>query len=171
MCEKTLEELLDSIDEKDIDVLISVFQPVHPQYEDVDEETLLKEDEKCSCECCCEKKKKKLDPIVAHNELTADMAREMGKPKTPKVKLINVNKTVSQILEDIYGDIASCAEDGVLEYDLLYDWNELLNGVRDVTMIKVVERTAKHLRDNGFDVDIDIQDIKDPKYYRLVVEW
>lgn len=165
MCEKTLEELLDSIDGQVF--FINTSETDHPYYEDVDEETLLKEDEKCSCNCC-NKKKKKLDPIVAHNELTADMAREMGKPK---VKLINVNKTVSQILEDIYEDIASCAEDGVLEYDLLEDWNELLDRVRDVTMIKVVERTAKHLRDNGFDVDIDIQDIKDPKYYRLVVEW
>ena len=165
MCEKTLEELLDSIDGKVF--FINTSETDHPNYEDVDEETLLKEDEKCSCGCC-EKKKKKLDPIVAHNELTADKARELGKPK---VKLINVNKTVSKILEDIYADIASCAEDGVLEYDLLEDWNELLDRVRDLTMIKVVERTAKHLRDNGFDVDIDIRDIKEPKYYRLVVEW
>ena len=165
MCEKTLEELLESIDGQVF--FINTSETDHPNYEDVDEETLLKEDEKCVCGCC-EKKKKKLDPIVVRNALTADEVREMGKPK---LKLINVNKTVSEILEDIYNEIANFAEEGVLELDLLDLWWDLLAGGRDVTMIKVVERTAKHLRDNGFDVDIDIQDIKNPKYYRLVIEW
>ena len=154
MCEKTLSELLESLDTIGCGECCD-----HPHYENYSDEEI---------ENMEKPKKKKLDPIVPEYELTADEARELGKPK---VKLINVNKTVSKLLTYVYNDIAEFAEEGVLEYNLLADFPEELEGVRSVTMVKVIERMAKHLSDNGFDTDITINDIKEPRDYILLIEW
>ena len=99
--------------------------------------------EECDCNDCNTKKNK----LNVANSFTADSLKES------KVRLINVNKTAEKILTTIYSDIKSNASKGSLEYDFMdKKWDALLLNVRLVTVLKVLERVANHLKSNGFAV-------------------
>lgn len=105
-----------------------------------------KESESCSCGCECSDKNK----LNVKNSFTASSLNEQ---KEDKVKLINVNKTAEKILTKIYDDIKSNAEKKFVEYDFMDEqWDNLLLNVRLVTVLKVLERVANHLKSNGFAV-------------------
>lgn len=136
-----------------------------------------------------------LDPIVAENAVTASSLRAYNEvafeddyddeendevdevEKEPEVKLINVNKNVSKALETIYDVIQEVNDDGetCAEFDLVEEFPELFENVRDVTMEKVLSRIARHLSENGFDVetynDTNEYDNKVEKVYTVEVSW
>lgn len=129
-----------------------------------------------------------LDPIVAKNAVTASELRarfwddeedseEPEEVEEEPVKLINVNKNVSQALEVIYDVINEVADDGedFVEFDLVEEFPELFKNVRDVTMDKVLARISKHLTENGFNVktksEVNEYDNKVEKSYRVEVDW
>ena len=129
-----------------------------------------------------------LDPIVAKNAVTASELRarfwddeedseEPEEVEEETVKLINVNKNVSQALEVIYDVINEVADDGedFVEFDLVEEFPELFKNVRDVTMDKVLARISRHLTENGFNVktksEVNEYDNKVEKSYRVEVDW
>lgn len=129
-----------------------------------------------------------LDPIVAKNAVTASELRarfwddeedseEPEEVEKETVKLINVNKNVSQALEIIYDVINEVADDGedFVEFDLVEEFPELFKNVRDVTMDKVLARISRHLTENGFNVktksEVNEYDNKVEKSYRVEVDW
>lgn len=133
-----------------------------------------------------------LDPIIAKNAVTADSLRaynelfnddfcdecdENDVEKESEVKLINVNKNVSTALETIYDVISEVNEDGetFVEFDLVEEFPELFKNVRDVTMEKVLIRIARHLSENGFDVETHSEtneyDNKVEKVYTVSISW
>lgn len=136
-----------------------------------------------------------LDPIVAENAVTASSLRTYNEvafeddyddeendevdevEEEPEVKLINVNKNVSKALETIYDVIQEVNDDGetCAEFDLVEEFPELFENVRDVTMEKVLSRIARHLSENGFDVetynDTNEYDNKVEKVYTVEVSW
>ena len=129
-----------------------------------------------------------LDPIVAKNAVTASELRarfwddeedseEPEEVEEEPVKLINVNKNVSQALEVIYdviNEVADVGED-FAEFDLVEEFPELFKNVRDVTMDKVLARISKHLTENGFNVktksEVNEYDNKVEKVYTVSVNW
>ena len=129
-----------------------------------------------------------LDPIVAKNAVTASELRarfwddeedseEPEEVEEETVKLINVNKNVSQALEVIYDVINEVADDGedFVEFDLVEEFPELFKNVRDVTMDKVLARISRHLTENGFNVktksEVNEYDNKVEKVYTVSVNW
>ena len=133
-----------------------------------------------------------LDPIVANNAVTADSLRAYNElfdddccdeddedevEEEPEVKLINVNKNVSKALETIYDVITEINDDGetYLEVDLIEEFPELFKNVREVTMEKVLTRIARHLSENGFDVETHNEtneyDNKVEKVYSVSISW
>ena len=136
-----------------------------------------------------------LDPIVAENAVTADGLRALNDccsyfdedededddedevEEEPEVKLINVNKNVSKALETIYDVITEINDDGetYLEVDLVEEFPELFKNVREVTMEKVLTRIARHLSENGFDVETHNEtneyDNKVEKVYSVSISW
>lgn len=133
-----------------------------------------------------------LDPIIAENAVTADSLRfynedededelhyedEDEEDEEPEVKLINVNKNVSKALETIYDVIIEVNLDGDNEvtFNLVDEFPELFKNVRDVTMEKVLARIARHLSENGFDVETHNEtneyDNKVEKVYTVNINW
>ena len=132
-----------------------------------------------------------LDPIVANNAVTADSLRAYNElfddeddeddedevEEEPEVKLINVNKNVSKALETIYDVITEINDDGetYLEVDLVEEFPELFKNVREVTMEKVLTRIARHLSENGFNVETHNEtneyDNKVEKVYSVSISW
>ena len=100
------------------------------------------------------KSETKMTPIISEKLKTADEVRDSLKPK---VRLINVNKTVSQILDIIADEINEHAEDRVVEIDF-FDGEiaELLYAVRLCTVEKVIDRTEDFLQSKGYDTDVVI---------------
>lgn len=156
----------------------------------------------CGCDCHCNYEDFEeeepittiemgnLDPIVAKNAVTASSLRAYNEvafeddeeendevEEEPKVKLINVNKNVSKALETIYDVIQEVNDDGetYAEFDLVEEFPELFENVRDVTMEKVLSRISRHLSENGFDVetynDTNEYDNKVEKVYTVEVSW
>lgn len=90
----------------------------------------------------------------------------------PKVRLINVNKTVSEMLEVIYALIKANANEGHIFIDFGdKSWDKWLDNVRPQTLEKVSDRIANHLDLNGFDVDVDFEIDDDEVYMTLGIEW
>ena len=127
-------------------------------------------------------------PIVVENAVNAitlydnccDYEEDLESSDTyvePEVKLINVNKNVSKALETIYDVITEINDDGetYLEVDLVEEFPELFKNVREVTMEKVLTRIARHLSENGFDVETHNEtneyDNKVEKVYSVSISW
>lgn len=131
-----------------------------------------------------------LDPIVAENAVTASELRlrnlecaefcedvEGDEVVEPEVKLINVNKNVSKALETIYDVVSEVNDDGetCVTFNLVEEFPELFENVREVTMEKVMNRISRHLSENGFDVETNSEvneyDNKVEKVYEVTVAW
>ena len=95
----------------------------------------------------------------------------------PEVKLINVNKNVSKALETIYDVIQEVNDDNDNEayFDLVDEFPELFENVREETMDKVLDRINKHLTLNNFNVEteksINEHDGFIEKVYSVLVTW
>lgn len=127
-------------------------------------------------------------PIVVENAVNAntlydnccDYEEDLESSDTyvePKVKLINVNKNVSKALETIYDVIQEVNDDGetYLEVDLVDEFPELFENVREETMDKVLDRIKKHLSANNFNVlteeSVEEHDGIIEKVYSVIVSW
>lgn len=106
------------------------------------------------------------------NVPNAFRAKDLKAKIVPTVRLINVNKTVSEMLAVIYDKIKKNAKDHSLYIDFGdKEWDKWLEKVRPQTLEKVSDRIANHLDLNGFDVDVDFAIDNKEVFMTLNIEW
>lgn len=109
---------------------------------------------------------KKVTPIEVPNAFEASSLN--------KVRLINVNKTVSKILTDIFEEIKNMNEEG---YDYLEidpyseEWDDLLKNVRQETFDKVWTRVLDYLLAKGFGIEVETLETEDEGESTFIIEW
>ena len=93
---------------------------------------------------------------VVDNAVTADDLRASN---TPNYRLINVNKTVSEMLTFAYTRIAAKNSAGGDEIKFNFTknmYNKWLKDIKPETRVKVHERFVNFLDEKGFDIDESI---------------
>ena len=94
--------------------------------------------------------------IVVNNAVTADDLRASN---TPNYRLINVNKTVSEMLTFAYTRIAaknSAGDDEVTFNFTRNMYDKWLKDIKPETRVKVHERFVNFLDEKGFNIDESI---------------
>lgn len=152
---KNIEKAVEKVNKKERKVLID--SPINVKGDKMKSN----KEELCGCGCgkpvdkcsCSEKEKAKTTKLNVKNAFTAD---SLKKEKT--YRLINVNKVAEKILTIIYDEIKANVNSSQIGYELCSKaWDKLLLNVRPETKIKVRDRVASHLSNNGFDVCVGEQ--------------
>jgi hypothetical protein len=97
------------------------------------------------------------------------------------VRLINVNKTVNEMLESVEAEIIEAAGNGTSSVTIdFFDgvYGELLYGVRLETAMKVIDRLTNYIDSLGYDVDLETweenaedEDYEFDVYAHLTISW
>jgi hypothetical protein len=97
------------------------------------------------------------------------------------VRLINVNKTVNEMLESVEAEIIEAAGNGTSSVTIdFFDgvYGDLLYGVRLETAMKVIDRLTNYIDSLGYDVDLETweedtedEDYEFDVYAHLTISW
>ena len=123
-------------------------------------------------------KKNVKETVGLEGFISPDEARNLS---APKVRLINVNKTVNSMLELIEAEIVDAASANKSEVTIDFfdgEYAKMLYAVRLVTVQKVIDRITNYIDSLGYDVDLDLSyedtdenDYEFDLYAHLTISW